>query len=266
MRAAVKTEIAKSGTLATAVIGPIMFHFDPGLFHTFSFVAIFIASVAGSLHCIGMCGGLVTLAGSGSRGPLTGQLGYHLGRGVGYMALGALAGAFGELFIDTVKSVLMPSSTWNGVTAVGVLLGLCVLVLLFSKRRGDRLVEISDRSLFAGLRERLSSVPFTLGLTTAILPCPWLYSFVLLAAAAGDLLGGVQVMVAFWLGTIPALLVVGTLFEAAMRSLLKRYPLIQVVSIVLAFLFSLATHIGGDHVRHTSPHPSHGSHQRNYHD
>ena len=220
-----------------------MSFFDPSLFHTFSFVAIFIASVAGSLHCIGMCGGLAVLASSSGRGPLYGQLAYHLGRGVGYLTLGALAGAFGEVFIDLVKRVLKPTSVAAGLGGVIVLLALCLVVLLVAKKRGDGLVEISPRSPLTRLRDRLAAIPFTLGVSTAILPCPWLYSFVLLGAAAGDGVGGVKVMMAFWLGTIPALLVVGTIFESGVRTALRRYPYIQVVSIVLAFLVSLLAHI-----------------------
>lgn len=220
-----------------------MSFFDPNLFHTFSFVAIFIASVAGSLHCIGMCGGLAALASSSSRGPLFGQCGYHLGRGVGYIVLGALAGAFGELFIDIVKKLLKPSTPVAGVLGASVLLLLCGGALLLTKRRGDGLVAISPRSLFSRVRDRLAAIPFTLGISTAILPCPWLYSFVLLAAAAGDALSGIKVMTAFWLGTIPALLVVGTIFESGVRTGLKRYPIVQVVSIALAFVFSLVSHL-----------------------
>lgn len=237
-----------------------MFFFDPSLFHTFSFVATFIASMAGSLHCIGMCGGLVALAGSSSRGPLMGQLGYHVGRGVSYVVLGALAGVFGELFIDTVKHALMPTSPWAAPAAVLALLILCGGVFLLATRRTESLVAISDRSSYTQLRDRLVAVPFTLGISTAVLPCPWLYSFVLLAAAAGDALTGAKVMTAFWLGTIPALLVAGTLFEGIVRSLLKRYPYLSVVSIVIAFLLSLAAHLSHTHVSHGSSAHDHSQH------
>lgn len=220
-----------------------MSFFDPSLFHTFSFVAIFIASVAGSLHCIGMCGGLSALASSSGRGPLYGQLGYHLGRGVGYLLLGILAGVFGEFFIDLVKKVLKPTSLGAGLLGVGFLLVVCGMVLVAAKRRGDRLVEISPRSPFNGLRDRLAAIPFTLGVSTAVLPCPWLYSFVLLAAAAGDGLLGAKVMTAFWLGTIPALLVVGTVFESGIRNALRRYPYVQVCAMGLAVIFSVAAHL-----------------------
>jgi sulfite exporter TauE/SafE len=50
------------------------------------------------------------------------------------------------------------------------------------------------------------------GLLTALLPCGWLYLFALLAAGSGSAVIGAFVMVAFWLGSVPALvsLVVST--------------------------------------------------------
>lgn len=207
-----------------------------------------------------MCGGLVLVAGASSRGALVGQLGYHVGRGVGYITLGALAGAFGEIFIDTAKRALMPRSSLGGLIGLTIFLLLGGMAVLFTKRRGDRLVEISTGGRLQAVRERLAKVPFTLGLSTAVLPCPWLYSFVLLAAAAGSALLGIKVMTAFWLGTIPALIVVGTIFEAALRGLLRRYPLIQFLSIVAAFLFSIAAHMGHDHENPGGHHHDHSSH------
>ncbi len=46
-----------------------------------------------------------------------------------------------------------------------------------------------------------------LGLATALLPCGWLYSFVLVAAATGHPVWGMCSMAVFWLGTVPALTV-----------------------------------------------------------
>jgi hypothetical protein len=48
-----------------------------------------------------------------------------------------------------------------------------------------------------------------LGLSTTLVPCGWLYAFVATAAASGSFVSGVSVMAAFWLGTVPALLVAG---------------------------------------------------------
>src|SRR5690606_10362020 len=44
-----------------------------------------------------------------------------------------------------------------------------------------------------------------LGLLSALLPCGWLYAFVLGAAATGSALAGALVLLTFWSGTVPIL-------------------------------------------------------------
>ena len=61
--------------------------------------AVFVASLVGSVHCAGMCGGIVTLCVSGAPvrrgGVWAPQLLYNFGRLVTYAALGAVSGAAG---------------------------------------------------------------------------------------------------------------------------------------------------------------------------
>jgi len=216
---------------------------DPSLFHTFSFFAIFIASMAGSLHCVGMCGGLVAVAGGSSRGTMMGQLGYNLGRGISYALLGILAGAFGEVFLSKIRALLRPLGVVAPSLALVCLLSVCVATFVLLRRRHSGLVTLSADSFVTRIQDRLATIPFTLGLSSAVLPCPWLYSFVLVAAAGGSAIVGLKVMVAFWLGTLPALLVVGTIFEASLRELLRRHPYLSIASMIMALLLSLAAHL-----------------------
>jgi hypothetical protein len=51
-----------------------------------------------------------------------------------------------------------------------------------------------------------------LGLCTSLLPCGWLYAFVLTAAGSGNALWGMLSMVAFWSGTVPLLFGLGVGF------------------------------------------------------
>ena len=48
-----------------------------------------------------------------------------------------------------------------------------------------------------------------LGLSSALLPCGWLYAFVVLAAGTGSAGRGALLLAAFWSGTLPALLGLG---------------------------------------------------------
>jgi uncharacterized protein len=65
----------------------------------------FVVGLLGGVHCVGMCGGIVSLLSLGMAAerraslaaalPL--QLGYNLGRILGYGVAGALAGGLGAL-------------------------------------------------------------------------------------------------------------------------------------------------------------------------
>jgi sulfite exporter TauE/SafE len=225
----------------------LFFAVEPSLFHAASLFSVFIASLVGSLHCIGMCGGFVVLAGAGSpRGIALGQLWYHIGRGAGYVALGGCVGGIGDIAIDFVRRVSYRTPWWvlGLVAAVSVVLVLRLRIRLRDRDRSrqSKFVGIANGERF-GFMHRIGSMPFVLGFATPLLPCPWLYSFVAVAAIAGDVGRGAGIMFAFWLGTLPALLVVGTIFEAGLRRMLKKFPRLSLAALVLAALFSVTLHL-----------------------
>lgn len=179
--------------------------------------AVFLASVLGSLHCVGMCGAFLALAfndteGTTSRWRLS--AGYHGGRLVTYTLLGVAAGALGSLLdmagaLAGLQRVAMP------------LAGLTVAVFGVVSLLRLRGVVIKGFSLPMGLRRFVSNAQgvamrFTpakralaIGLLTTLLPCGWLYAFVVTAAGTADALTGGLVMAVFWAGTLPALVSVG---------------------------------------------------------
>ena len=55
------------------------------------------------------------------------------------------------------------------------------------------------------------------GFIWGALPCGLVYSAVAMAATTGDAIGGLSVMLAFWLGTLPALLLAGAGTEQLQR-------------------------------------------------
>jgi hypothetical protein len=180
------------------------------------YLAILALSLTGSAHCIGMCGGLAAALGACDQplGPVVArQAVYSLGRVCTYAFLGALAGATGLAlarfklpWIDvTVPQVF---SLLAGVIMVGV--GLNVLGLWPKRRRANR----NRPSLIAPmfnhfLNARSPWGAFTAGLATGFLPCGFVYAFVPLALASGDVLHGMLIMATFGLGTTPAMMAVG---------------------------------------------------------
>lgn len=209
--------------------------------------AVLAASLLGSLHCAGMCGGFVgCLAGdrNGAALPLHGA--YHLGRLSGYLTLGAVAGAIG--------AGIERSGAVAGLHGIAPYLcgGLIVAFALVSGARalGLRVPLPAPPSgpargvgrILATLRERGPIVRGgALGLLTAGLPCGWLYAFVATAAGTGSLLGGVATMAAFWLGTVPILLGLGLGAGRLWAPVRARLPL---VSACLLLVLGLGTILG----------------------
>ena len=66
----------------------------------------FMAGLAGSIHCLGMCGGFAIAAGAASdlRRAVGHQSAYHAGKSVTYAVLGGVAGAAGGLVAGAISS------------------------------------------------------------------------------------------------------------------------------------------------------------------
>jgi hypothetical protein len=92
-----------------------------------------------------------------------------------------------------------------------------------------------------------------LGVLTPLLPCGWLYAFVVTAAGTGNLFGGALVMAAFWLGTVPALVGMGALVSRLSLPLRARLPVVSGMALILIGFFGLMTKMahpipsGSDH-------------------
>lgn len=188
-----------------------------------------LAGLAGSPHCVGMCGGLAAAA--APRPPQA--LAWSLGRLTTYALLGALAGG-------TAGLLPMPTKLAT-VLAVSLLLwfaaGLAELPLprlpvpAALHRAGSALLKRPD------LPSR-----FAFGLVNGLLPCGLVYAALSLPVASGDPLTGALAMVAFGLGTVPALslaalglrrLVAGTLWR-------RRVLAVAVLTVGLVTLASRA--------------------------
>jgi len=174
----------------------------------------FLAGVLGSTHCVAMCGGLATALGTRRHGTLRAQpLLYQLGRVTSYGIAGAIVGALG-----TVAGFAFEASQWSAVLRLGT--GLIVVLIGLNIALGSRLrgrwLRAPERwgavvwRRIAPLASRLPTQPalraLTLGLLWGWLPCGLVYSVLLAAAFAGSAWAGAATMIAFGLGTMPAML------------------------------------------------------------
>lgn len=209
-------------------------------------VPIVTAGVLGSVHCVGMCGGLVAVAAEGSSGlkqRLSVQLGYQGARLLSYGLLGVVSGALGQALdlagraaglgqtAAVVAGVTMTLwGVWAMLNAVGLTLKLPALRLL-PKAAAVWLGR-------AGRRPPLARA-LLLGGASALLPCGFLYAFALAAAATGSPLGGALVMAALWLGNLPALLGFGLLLSTVLSRVKRHIPLLSAATVFALGLLTL---------------------------
>lgn len=214
-----------------------------------SWAAIALASLLGSLHCVGMCGGFVAVvAGSGTRrawGPL---LAYQGTRGLTYALLGALAGLLGAGLEQggALLGLQRAAGPLMGIALIALAIGSLwprkvePLIGLATGPRPQGLVQRARLALTRALRERGARAAAAAGLLTALLPCGWLWAYVLFAAGTGSPTRGAIAMALFWAGTLPALFGVGLLAGELRRRLGAHAPRIAAVIMLTLGLLSLA--------------------------
>jgi len=217
------------------------------------------ASLAGSLHCAGMCGPIVGLAAlhpgpsaKGRRVRLHGTVGHALGRLVVYGAFGMVAGASGHL-LDGLAST--HGAMGVAARASGVGLVVAGLLGLLGWRTGaggglgpvarplDRLRRAIVRRLEAGGPRAPLLAGIGLGVLSSLLPCGFLWAFVLAAAGTADPWGGALVMAAFWAGTVPVLSALGLGGDLVRRRLRGRLAAAVPALLVAVGVFILAVRV-----------------------
>lgn len=187
-----------------------------------------------------MCGGLVVNVARDSKSVVL----YNLGRLLSYSSLGALAGAFGSTVFDSGFSKNVP---WIASLTMGSFLVYAGINRMTGKTFHITLPQFfskfSTRVLsFAVAKSKHQAGVFTLGALSALLPCGWLYTFVIAATATKSAKMGALSLTLFWLGTLPALAATPLLFSQMTNRVQKIYPKISGAIFVCLGLFALGTH------------------------
>jgi sulfite exporter TauE/SafE len=226
------------------------------------------ASLLGSAHCVGMCGGFVGFysAGARRRAPLLAHLAYNGGRLAAYATLGATAGVLGAA-LDTTGGLLLgvqrSAAIFSGVLitlwGVGSLLeALGARVLRLRAPAGLRVLAgraIASVNLAPPLLRAL-----VVGLATGCLPCGWLYAFLATAAGTGSALGGAALMGIFWAGTLPAMLGLGLGLQALAGPLRRHVPVACAMAMIVVGLLAI-----GGRMNAVDPGPGSPAHEHRAH-
>ncbi|WP_330959517.1 sulfite exporter TauE/SafE family protein [Photobacterium sp. 53610] len=189
---------------------------------TTDFFAAFAIGLLGAGHCLGMCGGIAAAITLGMPGQQQGQrfpflLLYNAGRLASYATAGALIGG-----------AVAGMASFSGISSALLYLRLCaalmmILLALYIGQwwQGITKIEFLGQSLWRRISPFAKSMlplkspfaAFPFGLIWGWLPCGLVYSTLSWAAVAGNAVSGAMVMLAFGLGTLPAMLLVGAMAE-----------------------------------------------------
>jgi sulfite exporter TauE/SafE len=190
--------------------------------------AAFGAGLLGSAHCLGMCSGISGLYAAGAtiasfRAQVPLAIAYNVGRVLSYTFLGVTVATIGGAAVGAIPNLVGPVRL-----ASGLLIMVVGLQVAFNWRLLAPLEKVGAiiwNRLAPHAKGLIPATSITsaagLGLFWGWLPCGLVYSALLLAATTADPVGGGLVMIAFGLGTLPAMIATG-LSAARMSAFLGR--------------------------------------------
>ncbi len=187
-----------------------------------SLLSLFLLGLSGTGHCLGMCGPLV-LAFPGKSGKFDSHLCYHAGRIFTYTVIGVLMGSLGLALAKLVSVTgLDYLATLARIQLVfsllaGIFLAIFGLGQLGILGQADWLI-ISNPQIIPGYRFIVRSafkrsdrwLMVVTGMFMGFIPCGLSFAAFSRALAASRPMEGGLFLLAFGLGTLPGLLLLGT--------------------------------------------------------
>ena len=193
-------------------------------------VASFIAGLSGSLHCIGMCGGLVTASCNGGKDIFK----YQVGRLIGYLVLGTGAFAVGYILRGIVPF------HWGPLVS-GIFLGLMFIYWGVQSLQGRKaeiplpnfLRKVYQYSFRNFVSQTGTFRSFIVGLISILLPCGLIYGLIIAALGVGNFQNVILSLVFFWLGTLPAMVGAPQLIKKVLGPLKKKLPKAYAIAFIV---------------------------------
>jgi sulfite exporter TauE/SafE len=178
--------------------------------------AALVTGLLGSAHCLGMCGGIsglfaVNASITSIKQQLPRAITYNAGRIATYAILGIVVAMLGKGAVGSIPDLAAPVRLASGllIILVGLQVAFGWRLLSFVENVGARLwrrVAPAAKGLVP-VENLLQALG--LGLIWGLLPCGLVYSVLLLAATTTEPSSGALVMIAFGLGTMPAMVATG---------------------------------------------------------
>jgi sulfite exporter TauE/SafE len=201
-----------------------------------TFFSMFMLGIFGTGHCIGMCGPLV-IAFPARSGKFASHLYYHLGRILTYVIIGCVMGGIGAGLAEIAGATGGNYPVWIARIQMGVSFVAALFLLVFGLARlgiirepgwmamaspdkipgyrkllksafsNKRQAEMLLKSAFSNKRQ---AEMLLLGMMMGFLPCGLSFAAFTRALPSGSPINGAALVLAFALGTVPGLLLLGT--------------------------------------------------------
>ena len=219
----------------------------------FLLITAFSLGFLGSPHCAGMCGGIIGVLHNGIvdlAGAKKQQIGYSLafngGRLASYAVAGMIAATLGSSLIALIGMQRSHALMQMTAGTFMLLLGLSIAgwwsglnrIESFGYRFWRRLQPLTR--LFIPIRSKIRAL--LLGVLWGWLPCGLVYSALVLVLASGNALQGGLTMLAFGLGTLPMMVLLG--LSASKINQWRTNPIIRSVMGSVIILFGIVTFVG----------------------
>lgn len=185
-----------------------------------SYAVLFVVGVISSLHCVGMCGGIMLsqTIGKASKNKFEAMkpaILYNLGRVTSYTILGGIVGAVG--------SVIALSLTAKA--ALQIFAGVFMVIMGFNMAgfKAFRKIQIKiPTPACKVISTKKPRTPFFVGLVNGFMPCGPLQTMQLYALGTGSAVSGALSMFMFSVGTVPLMLTFGALSSLLSKGYTKK--------------------------------------------
>lgn len=176
---------------------------------TASYAFLFIVGIFTSIHCVGMCGGIMisqslsfAKESKSKLDSIIPSILYNVGRVISYTILGGIIGGIGSIFSlsITIKAFIQ---IFAGIFMV-------IMGLNISGFKFFRTFSIKIPNFLSKYKRKFSS-PFIIGILNGFMPCGPLQTMQLFALGTGSALKGALSMFIFALGTVPLMLTFGAI-------------------------------------------------------
>jgi sulfite exporter TauE/SafE len=236
-----------------------------------SLLVAFILGLASTLHCWGMCGGIMGALTFGlpdevrnHRFTLVTYITiYNLGRITSYTFAGVIAGSISATLVSTL-------SIENGNFILRVLASIVLIAFglklsgLFPKMQ---VLESMGAILWRRLQPLTKNIfpvrtiwrAFCFGLIWGWLPCGLVYSALLWASSSGDPVSGGMYMFAFGLGTLPGVMASGIMSSTILKLSRNKNLRLSMAAIMIIFglVLFFQPHQQDDHSQNENAHAHH---------